>query len=145
MELIIKRYSELELNELYEILKARAAVFVVEQNCIYQDLDGIDDRAYHVFLRDGDGIAAYLRVVDAGVLYDKVCIGRVITLRRGVGLGARIIKEGLAVAKNRLGADEVIVGAQSYAIGFYEKCGFEVISEEYLDEGIPHVKMLCRL
>ena len=145
MELVIKSYGQLSADELYEILKARAEVFVVEQSCCYQDLDGRDKNAYHVFLRDENGIAAYLRVLEAGVQYDSVCIGRVITLRRGIGLGARIIEAGVGVAKEKLNADKIIIGAQCHAIGFYEKQGFKVISDEYLDEGIPHVKMIREL
>jgi len=141
MELTVKKFEELTASELYEILKARADIFVVEQSCIYNDLDGNDQMAYHVFLHDENGIAAYLRVVPAGVYDDSVRIGRVITTRRGLGLGSRIMKEGLCVARDRLSADKITISAQTHAIGFYRKNGFDVVSDEYLEDGIPHVKM----
>ena len=145
MELTVKKFDELTTRELYEILKARADVFVVEQSCIYNDLDGNDSSAFHVFLHDGDGIAAYLRVVEAGVYGDSVRIGRVITTRRGLGLGSQIMQAGLAVARDRLAAHSVTISAQTHAIGFYEKNGFTVTSSEYFEDGIPHVKMVCAL
>ena len=142
MKINIKKYSELSLDELYEILKIRAKVFVVEQKCNYVDADGFDTEAYHVFLTDDNSIVAYLRVLPKNTVYDEVCIGRVIAVKRGEGLGAEIVKEGIKVAKEKFGAEKIIVSAQTYAKGFYEKCGFKQISEEYMDEGIPHIKMI---
>lgn len=145
METVVKKFNELTTDELYEILKARAAIFVVEQNCAYQDLDGKDKESYHVFLRDSDGISAYLRVIPRGLVCDTPVIGRVITVKRGVGLGSVLLREGIEVARDRLGAKCITISAQSYAIGFYEKSGFRVVSEEYLEDGIPHVRMICEL
>lgn len=142
METVIKKFDELTLDELYGILKARAAIFVVEQSCAYQDLDGKDKEAYHVFLRDSDGIAAYLRVLPAGMVCETPVIGRVITVKRGIGLGSVLLRAGVEVAKERLGAKCITISAQSYAIGFYEKGGFRVVSDEYLEDGIPHVRMI---
>jgi len=142
VKLNVKKYNELSLDELYEILKVRASVFVVEQNCNYVDMDGFDRLAYHVFLTEGDEIAAYLRVLPKDTVYEEVCLGRVIAVKRGEGLGAEIVKEGIKVAREKFNADKIIVGAQSYAKGFYEKCGFKQISEEYMDTGIPHIKMI---
>lgn len=145
MELVVKRFNELSLEELYEILKVRAAVFVVEQTCVYQDLDEKDKSGYHVFLRDESGIKAYLRVLDRGVSYEEVSIGRVLTVDRGCHLGAKIIAEGIKVAKERFQADKIRISAQLYAKGFYEKAGFKQVSDEYLEDDIVHVAMVLEL
>ena len=131
MELIIKKFDELFADELYEILRARSAVFVVEQNCVYQDLDGKDKAAYHLWYQDEDGIAAYIRVLPHGVSFPDCSIGRVISLRRRKGLASSLMAEGIE--------------AQSYAQKFYEYCGFRRISEGEFDvDGIPHVLMLWK-
>ena len=143
METVVKRFNELTVEELYEILKLRSKVFVVDQNCIYQDLDDIDKQAYHVYLKDGENIVAYLRVIDKNKRLDEVSIGRVISLRRRQGLGSKLMKVGLQVAKEAFGASVVKIGAQCYAKPFYERAGFRQISEEYLEDGIPHIYMLC--
>ena len=145
MELVVKTFDELTKSELYGILKARAEIFVVEQNCMYNDLDDRDQLSIHVFLRDEGGIAAYLRVLPKGVYDENVRIGRVITVRRGVGLGAKVLSEGLRAAKELLNADTVTISAQTHAIGFYEKSGFETVSDVYMEEDIPHVKMIRKL
>lgn len=142
MELFIKRFEELSADELYEILQARVSVFVVEQNCPYQELDGKDKSSYHVILKDSMGIQAYLRVVDKRVSFDEVSIGRVLTLKRGCGLGNRILVEGIKVACERMNADKIKIEAQSYAKGFYEKMGFIQVSDEFLEDGIPHILMI---
>ncbi|MCH3964518.1 MAG: GNAT family N-acetyltransferase [Clostridium sp.] len=142
MELIVKRFEELSLEELYKILQIRVAVFVVEQNCAYQEMDDKDRYSYHVFLKDNTGIKAYLRVIDKGVSFEEVSIGRVLTVKRGCGLGNRILLEGIKVAKQRMNAGKIKIEAQSYAKGFYEKTGFKQMSEEFLEDGIPHIKMV---
>ena len=90
MKLIVKRFEELTTQELYEIFRLRVDVFVVEQKCIYQEVDGKDKRAYHVWFEEDGEILAYLRVLDAGVSYDEVSIGRVIAAKRRMGYGSRI-------------------------------------------------------
>ena len=142
METIVKAFNELSLDELYEILRIRAEVFVVEQNCAYQDLDGIDKQAYHVWLEEEGRLIAYLRVVDKGKRLDEVSIGRVISLKRRAGVGSALMKEGVRVAKEKFGATKIMVGAQVYAKPFYEGCGFCQISDEYLEDGIPHIYMI---
>ena len=142
METVIKKFNELTVEELYEILKIRSAVFVVEQNCVYQDMDEVDKEAYHVYLKDGDNIVAYLRVVDKNKRLDEVSVGRVISLRRRSGLGSQLMKAGIVVAQEKFGATKIKVGAQVYAKAFYEQCGFRQISEEYLEDGIPHIYMI---
>ncbi|WP_300668693.1 GNAT family acetyltransferase [Helicobacter sp. UBA3407] len=101
MSLVIKKFKELTLEELYEILKVRVGVFVVEQKCAYQEIDEKDKQSLHLYFRDSKGIQAYLRVLPAGLSYKEVSIGRVITLKRGCGLGGEILKEGIKVAQER--------------------------------------------
>lgn len=142
MELVIKRFDELTNGELYDILKARSDVFVVEQNCPYPDMDGKDKPAYHLFLRDENGIAAYLRVLGAGVSFPEPALGRILTTRRGEGLGAEIVREGIRFALEKLGAEKLRIEAQVYARGFYEKLGFRQCSEPFMDDGIEHIEMI---
>ena len=142
METIVKAFNELSLDELYEILRIRAEVFVVEQNCAYQDLDEVDKDAYHVYLKDEGKIVAYLRVVDKDKRLDEVSVGRVISLKRRCGLGSVLMQAGIRVAKEKFGAKKVKVGAQIYAQSFYESVGFRRISDEYLEDGIPHAYMI---
>ena len=141
MELVVKRFEELTANELYEILKLRVSVFVVEQNCPYQEIDDKDRQALHVYLKDEGGIQAYLRVIEKGVSFDEVSIGRVIAVKRRCGMGSRILAEGIRVARTQLKADAIKIEAQTYARALYEKQGFRQISDEFLEDGIPHVPM----
>ena len=142
MELITKHFSELSAEELYDILKARVDVFVVEQNCPYPEIDGKDKDAYHLFLRDENGIAAYLRVLKSGVSFPEPALGRILTTRRGEGLGARIVNEGIRFVEETLGAEKIRIEAQVYAKGFYEKLGFRQCSEPFMDDGIEHIEMI---
>ncbi len=142
MTLRIKRFHELTIDELYAILRLRVSVFVVEQNCPYMELDDLDREALHVWLEDEDGIEAYLRVLDRGVESEHVAIGRVIAVKRRCGLGSRILVEGIKAAREQFGADRIYLEAQTYARGLYEKQGFRQISDEFLLDGIPHVKMI---
>ena len=142
MEKTVKKFQELTIEELYEILKLRAEVFVVEQNCVYQDMDDVDKEAYHVFFKEDGKIIAYLRVVDKDKRLDEVSIGRVISLKRRCGVGSLLMKEGILVAQEKYGAKKIKVGAQVYAKPFYELAGFRQISDEYLEDGIPHIYMI---
>lgn len=143
MTLYIKHFTELTTTELYNILRARAEIFVVEQDCPYQDLDNKDLNAWHVWFEDEDGVAAYCRVLDKGVSYEgEGSIGRVITVKRGTGLGYKVMLEGIRVAKEKFSQTALRISAQQYAQGFYEKCGFVRVSEPYLEDDIPHVEMV---
>lgn len=139
--LIRKEFNQLSVEELYEILRVRSEVFVVEQECIYQDLDGIDRNSIHVFYEEEGKIKAYLRIFWKDKEQKVVQIGRVLTTERGVGLGEKILLEGIKAAEETMGAEIIYIEAQCYAIGFYEKAGFQVTSEEFLEDGIPHVEM----
>ena len=145
MELKVKGFEELSPHELYDLLRLRVDVFVVEQRCPYPELDGRDQAALHVWLRDESGIQAYLRIMDRGVAGEYVTIGRVIAVQRRKGLGTRILAEGIRLARERFGAEQIYLEAQVYAKGLYEKQGFRTISEPFLEDGIPHVKMLLDL
>ena len=145
VELVIKEFSELTTDELFEILKLRVTVFVVEQNCCWQEIDDFDRQSIHVYLKDSSGILAYLRVVPSGLVCDDVSIGRVIAAKRRCGLGTRVLSEGIKAAKEKFNADVISIEAQSYAKEFYEKAGFVQTSEEFLDTGIPHIQMKLKI
>ena len=137
MNLVIKKFNELTITELYEILRARAEVFVVEQNCVYQDLDDMDYNSLHIFLEEEGKVKAYLRAFIKDVNAGTVQIGRVLTTVRGIGLGLNILKNGIEAAKKELCTNKIYIEAQTYAIGFYEKVGFQVVSDEFLEDGTP--------
>jgi len=140
MKLIHKKFEELSLEELYEILQIRSAVFVVEQNCIYQDIDGIDQRSMHLFYEDEGRIKAYLRYFDKKDEEGTIQIGRVLTVERGKGLGGKLLHECMRILKED-NVSNVYLEAQEYATGFYEKEGFYIDSDVFLEDGIPHVCM----
>lgn len=145
MERIIKHFSELTTLELMEIYSLRMAIFVVEQNCPYQDIDGWDPYAYHVYLKDEEGIRAYLRVLPQNSRYAEASLGRVVSNKRRCGLATRVLQEGIAVAREKFGAKRLILGAQTYARPLYEKVGFVSLEDEYLEDGQPHVHMILEL
>ncbi|NMM97360.1 GNAT family N-acetyltransferase [Bifidobacterium olomucense] len=144
MQLTVKRFEELSAAELYEIYRVRVAVFVVEQHCAYQEVDEADRHCWHVFLHDENGIAAYCRVIDPGITFPEASIGRVLATHRWQGLGTRIVREGLKVAQERMHADTVHIEAQTYARKLYENLGFTQVSDEFLEDGIPHIGMIWR-
>ena len=141
MQLVAKSFSQLTTDELFEIYRLRVAVFVVEQNCAYQEVDLTDKLSYHLWLENENAIKAYLRVIPAGVVRKEVSLGRVIAVDRHQGLGTEIVKKGIAFAKEQLGAEEIVIEAQTYVRSLYEKLGFKAESEEFLEDGIPHVRM----
>lgn len=140
MEFTIKHFTELSNRELYEILKTRQEIFIIEQNCPYMDIDDLDLDAIHVFSMNEEGrVTACLRVF---MKDEKTAqIGRVVTLVHGEGLGGKILHEGVKVALQHYKAEKIYLEAQTYAIGYYEKEGFRVISGEFDLDGIPHVEM----
>ena len=136
-----KPFHELTVDELYELLRVRAEVFVVEQDCVYQDLDGDDQVSVHLWLTDGGKVVALCRVCPAGTHMEEVSIGRVITTERGKGYGKRIMLEGIKVAQEHFNAKRIDIEAQEYARGFYEQVGFRQSSEPFILDGIPHIRM----
>ena len=143
MDIIIKKFDELTLNELYKIMQLRSQVFVVEQNCIYQDLDDIDKISYHLFIKgNNDMIKAYLRIFEKDK--DIAQIGRVVTeeKERKKGYATKLMEKGIQLIKNEMKKDKVYLEGQVYCKDLYLKLGFEIISDEFLEDGIPHYKMI---
>lgn len=142
MDLLVKHFNELTTTELYEILKTRAEIFVVEQDCVYQDLDDKDQDAIHIFCwNDYNRVAACLRVFWKDEKEGIAQIGRVVTLEHGIGLGGELLHAGVELAINKFNAKKIYLEAQEYAKGYYAREGFDVVSEPFLEDGIPHVKM----
>ena len=136
-----KRFHELTVDELYELLRVRSEIFVVEQDCVYQDMDGDDQASIHLWLTEGGKVVAVCRVCPAGTHMEEVSIGRVITTERGKGYGKRIMLEGIRAAQEYFGAERIDIEAQEYARGFYEQVGFLQSSAPFILDGIPHIKM----
>ena len=147
MDCYIKGFKELTVEELYEILKIRNEIFVVEQNCVYQDCDNKDKEAYHLFIVDNEEIITYLRILGRGISYSEVSVGRVLSNKkyRGKGLGKIAMVKAIEFINNTLNENKVRISAQEYAIPFYKGVGFEVVSEAYLEDNIPHVEMLLTI
>lgn len=144
MEWHIKTFSEMSAVELYRLLTLRCRVFVVEQNCPYQDVDGFDEKAFQLFAVE-KGIPVFsLRILPPGLTYDTAAIGRVVTEPdfRGRGLAREGMQRALLYTCECLGYSAVKIGAQNYLRSFYESLGFKAISEVYLEDNIPHLDML---
>lgn len=141
MEIHIKKFNELDINNLYEILQLRSEVFVVKQNAVYQDLDDLDQIAIHFYLKENDEIKAYLRILPTDNGFKTIKPGRIIAKYGGLGFGRKILSKALDYAKINLNSTLALIDAQTYAKGFYEKFGFNVSSEEFILDGLSHVKM----
>ena len=139
----IKRFDELTLDELYNILQLRNEVFIVEQNCIYKDLDGKDRSAWHLIATEDDKLIAYTRILPPGVSYNDPAIGRVVTSpsKRRSGLGRELMKRSIEACEKLFGTTSITLSAQVYLKSFYGSFGFIVMGEEYLEDGIPHIEM----
>lgn len=140
----VKTFEELNLEELYSILQLRSEVFVVEQDCVYQDLDGKDKKAIHVIGKKEDKIVAYTRIFKPGAYFNEASIGRVVVAKeqRKYGYGAIIMEASIKAVKNRIKEDTIRISAQTYLIRFYNSLGFKALGEEYLEDGIPHIAMI---
>ena len=138
------RLGELSAEQVYAVLAARVAIFVVEQNCAYQELDGLDGEAEHLIVWSGKEVAGYLRVLGPGTRFEDPSIGRIITTQpfRGSGLGREVVAKGLERTRMRYPGRPVRISAQKYLEKFYRDFGFVTVSEPYLEDGIPHVEML---
>lgn len=141
MNLIAKYFNELTTPELYEILKARSEIFIMEQNIHYQDMDNIDYKSLHCFFMEDDKVIAYLRAFYQDNNKEVVKIGRVLTLKHGNGIGRELLEQSLKVIKEKMKCKKISMDAQKYATGFYEKFGFQTVSDDFLEEGIVHVGM----
>ncbi|MGL4980637.1 MAG: GNAT family N-acetyltransferase [Fusobacteriaceae bacterium] len=144
MEIVIKKFEELSAMELYEILKVRSEVFVVEQNCPYLDPDGKDLTSEHIIVRENLEIIAYARILKPGVSYDESSIGRVLTVEkaRGRGLGKELIQKAVQHITMVWNEKKIRISGQAYLLDFYKNLGFNSVSEIYLEDDIPHIEMV---
>ena len=140
----VKTFSELTIDELHDHLLLRSEVFVVEQDCVYQDVDGKDKKAIHVLGYKDNNLIAYTRVFKAGDYFEEASFGRVVVKEseRAYGYGHDLIKETIRVINNQLGEETIRISAQTYLKRFYESHGFSQTGDEYLEDGIPHINML---
>jgi len=139
-----KSYADLSKNELYAILWLRAKVFIVEQDCPYQDLDGKDQKSYHVLGIKDNMIAAYTRLIPKSVSYDSYCsIGRVVCdpSIRGSGAGKALMEFSIETCRELFPGDPIKISAQTYLTRFYTELGFNAVGDEYLEDNIPHIGM----
>jgi ElaA protein len=144
MNFLVKNFSELNTSELYQILQLRSEVFVVEQDCVYQDLDFKDQKALHVIGIKKDKIIAYTRVFGPGDYFKEASIGRVVVdvKERKFGYGHDLMKASIKAIQDKFNTLEITISAQVYLRKFYESHGFKKIGDEYLEDGIPHIEML---
>ena len=147
MKCKLKEFTELTTEELYEILKLRAEVFVVEQNCPYQDLDDKDQSSYHLFLEDNGQIIAVLRILPENIAYKEMAIGRLIVKKsyRGKGISRKMMVRAMKFITEDLGKEKIRLSGQAYLSDFYQSLGFEKVSEMYLEDGIEHFEFLYEI
>ena len=145
--IITKTFSELDTEDLYQILRIRSEVFVVEQDCVYQDIDNKDKNAIHLYYKENDQIVAYTRIFKAGDYYENPCIGRVLVSKknRGNDLGKKIMIDSMEYIKQNIKGEKIELSAQKYLDKFYKDLGFYKIGEDYLEDGIPHQRMIFDL
>lgn len=144
MELVTKTFEELSIKELYQILQLRSEVFVVEQNCVYQDVDGKDEKALHVLGAKNGKLVAYTRAFKPGDYFKNPSIGRVVVAKeqRQYGYGKIIMEASIKEMTNRFHGIPIELSAQTYLLKFYNELGFVAQGKEYLEDGIPHVRMV---
>lgn len=146
MNYTLKKYNELSTDELYQILQLRAEVFIVEQQCVYQDLDSKDQDAFHLMLHNQDNLLlAYTRLLPPDISYKNYSsIGRVVSHPdfRSKGLGKSIMQKSILYIENLFPQNHIKISAQSYLIKFYESFSFQTIGDEYLEDNIPHTTMI---
>ena len=140
----IKRFEELSGYEVYKISALRNEIFIVEQDCVYLDCDNKDFKSYHLFCEDNGELIAYLRIIDKGISYDNISIGRVAVKKgyRGKGIAREMLVKAIDFIENNLNEKAIKIQAQSYLLDFYSSLGFKSISDEYLEDNIPHIDMI---
>jgi ElaA protein len=141
---LLKKFEELTPYQLYAVLQLRNEVFVVEQNCVFQDADDKDQNAYHLMGFDNNKLVAYTRLVAPGEIYEQPSIGRVVTSPgvRRTGAGKELMKQSIDAVYTLFGIQPIKIGAQLYLKKFYESLGFEQVSDSYLEDGIEHIYMI---
>lgn len=144
MKFIVIEFKELTTKQLYSILQLRSEVFVVEQDCVYQDLDSKDSKALHVLGIKNEKIIAYSRIFDSGDYFSKPSIGRIVVKKehRGSSYGYQLVKKSIEFINKNFTEKSILISAQKYLTKFYNSLGFVQQGEEYLEDGIPHIKML---
>ncbi len=144
LEIKVKRFSELLIQELYDLLQLRSEIFVVEQDCVYQDLDGKDQKALHILGYKSGKIVAYTRVFKQGDYFKETSIGRVVVKEneRQYKYGYAIMKASIEAIKKHYNTTEIKISAQTYLKRFYNNLEFKEVGEEYLEDGIPHINMI---
>lgn len=144
MKVLVKSFDELNLYQLYELLQLRSEIFVVEQDCIYQDIDDKDQKALHVLGIKNNKIIAYTRIFKPSDYFENASIGRVAVKKeeRKYGFGKEIMLTSIKAIKEKFYTDKIELSAQVYLKKFYKDLGFLVRGEEYLEDGIPHIKMI---
>lgn len=144
MQIIVKTFNELSLEELYKILRLRAEVFVVEQDCVYQDIDNKDKNALHVIGFKNDEVVGYTRCFKPGDYFTEASIGRVVVQEneRQYGYGYDIMNTSIKAIAEHFQTEKIKISAQTYLNTFYSNLGFENTGEEYLEDGIPHIAMV---
>lgn len=144
MQIYVKKFSGLSRSELYEILRLRSEVFVVEQNCVYQDIDKKDQQALHVLGYQEEELIAYARCFAPGMYFEEAAIGRILVKsnRRGSGWGHKIVSASIRTIMDTFKTRSIRISAQEYLRDFYESHGFKATGEGYLEDGIPHITMV---
>ena len=139
-----KKFSELNIDELYQILRLRTEVFVVEQNCVYQDLDNKDQKAIHIYCKENDEILGYTRIFKAEHYYENPSIGRVVVSKknRGQDIGKKIMIDSIEYIKQNIKGKKIELSAQKYLDKYYKDLGFQKTGKDYLEDGIPHQRMI---
>jgi ElaA protein len=143
MQFKLKSFKELSVEELYEALKLRCAIFVIEQNCNYQDMDDKDQESFHLLGYEDEKLVAYARILPPGVSYKEVSIGRVVVDKtfRGRRSGKELMVKAIEAAREKFKTSEIVISAQCYLEKFYSDLGFKSEGESYLEDDIPHIKM----
>ena len=139
-------FEELDVGRIYAILQLRQQVFIVEQSCIYNDLDGLDKDGFHLCAWQGEKLCAYVRCLPPGLVYTESAMGRIVVNpeARGLKLGRELVKRGIAFNLARWPDSGLRIGAQTYLESFYTELGFETDGEAYDEDGISHLKMILR-
>jgi len=144
LDIQTKTFNQLNTTELYDLLQLRSEVFVVEQDCVYQDIDGKDQKALHILGYKDEKLVAYTRIFQPGDYFEEASIGRVVVKenQRQYGFGYDIMKASIEAINKHYKTSEIRISAQTYLIKFYNNLGFKAVGEEYLEDGIPHINML---
>ncbi|APU68112.1 GNAT family N-acetyltransferase [Christiangramia flava] len=144
LQIEVKTFDQLHIEELYDLLQLRSEVFVVEQDCVYQDIDGKDREALHILGKKAGNIVAYTRCFKPGYYFEEAAIGRVVVKQseRRFGYGHEIMKASEKAIREQYHAENIRLSAQQYLTRFYESHGYQQEGEGYLEDGIPHISMV---